>query len=156
MAGPLNSPLADGSGRCHGGETREICLESEAAEVLQSAQAGDAADFNRIVLAYRSRVMATVGRMIGRPEDTEDVTQEVFTRLYFTLNKLREPAAFELWLHRMTINAAYDYPRGPRGRSNRRESRVAELSEEQLALIDAAAARRTQLKHKEHERVANS
>ena len=62
-------------------------------ELLQSAQAEDAADFNRIVLAYHSKVIATIGRMIGRPEDAEDVTQEVFTRLYFTLNKLREPAA---------------------------------------------------------------
>ena len=45
------------------------------------------------MLTYRSKVIATIGRMIGRPEDAEDVTQEVFTRLYFTLNKLREPAA---------------------------------------------------------------
>ena len=87
-------------------------------EVLQSAQAGNAADFNRIVLAHRSKVMATVGRMIGRPEDAEDVSQEVFTRLYFMLKNLREPAAFETWLHRMTVNAAYDYLRGPRGSSN--------------------------------------
>uniref|UniRef100_Q023E4 RNA polymerase, sigma-24 subunit, ECF subfamily n=1 Tax=Solibacter usitatus (strain Ellin6076) TaxID=234267 RepID=Q023E4_SOLUE len=122
-------------------------------EVLQSAQGGNAADFDRIVLAYRSKVMATVGRMIGRPEDAEDVTQEVFTRLYFMLRNLREPAAFEIWLHRMTVNAAYDYLRGPRGRSNRREARVAELPETQLALMDAVAARRAQLDDREHERV---
>jgi len=32
--------------------------------------------------------------MIGRPEDAEDVAQEVFTRLYFNLHKVREPEAF--------------------------------------------------------------
>ena len=122
-------------------------------EELQSAQAGDAPAFNRIVLAYRSRVIATIGRMIGRPEDAEDVTQEVFTRLYFTLKKLREPAAFETWLHRMTVNAAYDYLRGPRGRSNRREARVAEVPEALLAVMDAVAARRAQRDEREHERV---
>jgi RNA polymerase sigma-70 factor (ECF subfamily) len=122
-------------------------------ELLQSAQAGDVADFNRIVLAYRSKVIATIARMIGRPEDAEDVTQEVFTRLYFTLKNLREPAAFEIWLHRMTVNAAYDYLRGPRGRSNRREARVAEVPETQLALMDVVAARRAQLEEREHERV---
>jgi RNA polymerase sigma-70 factor (ECF subfamily) len=122
-------------------------------ELLQSAQAGDVADFNRIVLAYRSRVIATIARMIGRPEDAEDVTQEVFTRLYFTLKNLREPAAFEIWLHRMTVNAAYDYLRGPRGRSNRREASVAAVPETQLALMDVVAARRAQLEEREHERV---
>jgi RNA polymerase sigma-70 factor (ECF subfamily) len=122
-------------------------------EELQHAQAGDAPAFNRVVLAYRSRVIATIGRMIGRPEDAEDVAQEVFTRLYFTLNKLREPAAFETWLHRMTVNAAYDYLRGPRGRSNRREARVVELPETQWALMDAAAARRAHREEREHERV---
>jgi RNA polymerase sigma-70 factor, ECF subfamily len=122
-------------------------------ELLQNAQAGDVADFNRIVLAYRSKVIATIARMIGRPEDAEDVTQEVFTRLYFTLKNLREPAAFEIWLHRMTVNAAYDYLRGPRGRSNRREARVAEVPETELALMDVVAARRAQLEAREHERV---
>jgi RNA polymerase sigma-70 factor (ECF subfamily) len=122
-------------------------------EELQHARAGDAPAFNRVVLAYRSRVIATIGRMIGRPEDAEDVAQEVFTRLYFTLNKLREPAAFETWLHRMTVNAAYDYLRGPRGRSNRREARVVELPETQWALMDAAAARRAHREEREHERV---
>ena len=97
--------------------------------------------------------MATVGRMIGRPEDAEDVSQEVFTRLYFMLKNLREPAAFETWLHRMTVNAAYDYLRGPRGRSNRREARVAEIPETHLALMDALAARRAQLEQRELERV---
>jgi len=122
-------------------------------EDLQSAQAGDAAAFDRIVVAYRSKVIATIARLIGRPEDAEDVTQEVFTRLYFTLKKLRETAAFEIWLHRITVNAAYDYLRGPRGRSNRREARVAEVPETQLALMDAVAARRTQLEARGHERI---
>ena len=122
-------------------------------EDLQTAQAGDAAAFNRIVLAYRGKVIATIGRMIGRPEDAEDVTQEVFTRLYFTLRSLREPAAFETWLHRMTVNAAYDYLRGPRGRANRREARVVEVAEAELDLMDAVAARRVQLEEREHERV---
>ena len=122
-------------------------------EDLRSARAGDAPAFNRIVLAYRSRVIATIGRMIGRPEDAEDVAQEVFTRLYFTLNKLREPAAFETWVHSMTVNAAYDYLRGPRGRSNRREARAVELPETQWTQMDAAAAWRAHRIEREDERV---
>jgi RNA polymerase sigma-70 factor (ECF subfamily) len=80
-----------------------------APELLRDAQAGNPAAFNHIVIAYRRKVIGTVARMIGRPEDAEDVAQEVFTRLYFNLKSLKDTGAFEIWLHRMTANAAYDH-----------------------------------------------
>jgi RNA polymerase sigma-70 factor (ECF subfamily) len=63
-------------------------------ERIKQAQAGDNAAFNEIVLAYRRRVLGTVARLITRPEDVEDVAQEVFLRLYFSLNQLRTAEVF--------------------------------------------------------------
>jgi RNA polymerase sigma-70 factor, ECF subfamily len=111
-------------------------------QVLQEAKSGKAAAFNEVVLEYRGRVLRTLARIIGRPDDAEDVAQEVFTRLYFNLAQLRETATFETWLHRMTVHAAYDYLRGPRGRRNRREARMADVSEARIVLADAAAGAR--------------
>ena len=96
-------------------------------EVIERARAGDAAAFNQVVLAYRKRILGTISRLIGRPEDVEDVAQEVFVRLYYSLDQLRTPEVFEPWLYRLTVNASYDYLR----RSKRRgESRMADLSEQ--------------------------
>src|ERR1700731_4472766 len=105
-------------------------------EQLQRAQAGDDAAFNEIVLAYRKRIMGTISRLIGRPEDVEDVAQEVFVRLYYSLDQLRTPEVFEPWLYRLTVNASYDYLRRARRRN---ESRMADLSEQQVMMADAAA-----------------
>jgi len=108
-------------------------------EVVRKAQAGDAGAFNLVVTAYRRRIMGTVARMIGRPEDVEDVAQEVFIRLYYSMDQLRSPEVFEPWLYRLTVNASLDYLRKRRRRS---ESRMADLSEQQVMMADAAAGTR--------------
>ena len=69
-------------------------------ELIKKAQQGDSAAFNEIVLAYRKRMMGQITRLIARPEDVEDVAQEVFLRLYFSLDQLREEKVFEPWLYR--------------------------------------------------------
>src|SRR6202000_3158970 len=107
-------------------------------ELIEKAQKGDAGAFNQIVSAYRRRILGTISRVIGRPEDVEDVSQEVFVRLYFSLEQLRTPEVFEPWLYRLTVNACYDYLRKSR---RRLESRMADLSEQQVMMADAAGSR---------------
>src|SRR5271165_4754159 len=105
-------------------------------ELIGQAQAGNDAAFNRIVTAYRKRILGTIARLIGRPEDVEDVGQEVFLRLYYSLDQLRTPEVFEPWLYRLTVNASYDYLRKQRRRN---EARMSDLSEQQVMMADAAA-----------------
>src|SRR2546430_3752156 len=105
-------------------------------ELIERAQAGDAAAFNQIVLAYRKRILGTISRLIGHPEDVEDVGQEVFVRLYYSLDQLRTAEVFEPWLYRLTVNAAYDYLRKQR---RRQEFRMSDLSEQQVLMADATA-----------------
>jgi RNA polymerase sigma-70 factor (ECF subfamily) len=120
-------------------------------DTVERAQAGDAQAFNEIVLAYRRRIFGTVSRLIGRPEDVEDVAQEVFIRLYYSLDQLRSPEVFEPWLYRLTVNAALDYLR--KRRKRKPEARVADLSEQQVMLADAAAGSRLELERREKARV---
>lgn len=119
-------------------------------ELIQQAQQGDATAFNQVVTAYRRRILGTISRLIGRPEDVEDVAQEVFLRLYFSLAQLRTPEVFEPWLYRLTVNAAYDYLRKSR---RRMEFRMSDLSEQQVMMADAAAGSRFQNDENEKRRV---
>jgi RNA polymerase sigma-70 factor (ECF subfamily) len=80
-------------------------------ELIEKARSGDDGAFNLVVKAYRKRILGTIARLIGRPEDVEDVGQEVFLRLYYLLDQLRAAEVFEPWLYRLTVNAAYDYLR---------------------------------------------
>ncbi len=68
----------------------------------------------------------------------------MFVRLYFSLDQLRSPEVFEPWLYRLTVNAAYDYLRKQR-RSG--DVRMADLTEEQLSVADAAAGSKERAKH---------
>ena len=115
-------------------------------DLIQSARAGNDAAFNQVVCAYRKRILGTIARLIGRPEDVEDVAQDVFLRLYFSLDQLRSPEVFEPWLYRLTVNAAYDYLRRQKRRN---ESRMSDLSEQQVLLADAAAGGRADMEHRQ-------
>jgi RNA polymerase sigma-70 factor, ECF subfamily len=116
-------------------------------ELIEKARAGDGAAFNQIVLAYRKRILGTISRLIGRPEDVEDVGQEVFVRLYYSLDQLRTAEVFEPWLYRLTVNASYDYLRRAKRRS---ESRMADLSEQQVMMADSLAGGKQQ--HEEQQK----
>ncbi len=119
-------------------------------ELIKRARDGDDSAFNRVVETYRKRILGTIARLIGRPEDVEDVGQEVFLRLYFSLDQLRTPEMFEPWLYRLTVNAAYDYLRRQRRRS---ESRMSDLSEQQVMLADAAAGSKREDEEQRRKRI---
>jgi RNA polymerase sigma-70 factor, ECF subfamily len=104
--------------------------------LIERARAGDAGAFDQVVLAYRKRILGTISRLIGRPEDVEDVAQEVFVRLYYSLDQLRTAELFEPWLYRLTVNASYDYLRRAKRRG---ESRMADLSDQQVLMADSLA-----------------
>jgi len=105
-------------------------------EIVERARKGDDTAFNEIVRTYRKRILGTISRLIGRPEDVEDVGQEVFVRLYYSMEQLRTAEMFEPWLYRLTVNSAYDYLRRQR---RKKESRLSDLSEMQVARADAEA-----------------
>lgn len=109
--------------------------------LIEKARGGDSAAFNQVVTAYRKRIMGTISRLIGRPEDVEDVAQEVFVRLFFSLEQLRSAEVFEPWMYRLTVNAAYDYLRK---RKRRQESRMADLADQQVIMADAQAGTRVE------------
>lgn len=115
-------------------------------ELIERAKNGDDAAFSEIVLGYRRRILGTIARLIGRPEDVEDVGQQVFLRLYLSLDQLRTPEVFEPWLYRLTVNAAYDYLRRHRRRG---ETRMADLSEQQMLRADASAGGKRQAEEQE-------
>lgn len=122
-------------------------------EVIRRAQRNDSAAFNEIVLVYRKRILGTISRLIARPEDVEDVAQEVFLRLYFSLDQLRTAEVFEPWLHRLTVNAAYDYLRKQR---RRQEYRMSDLSEQQVIVADAVAGGKADQDEQQQKKIRES
>src|SRR5579864_8699333 len=122
-------------------------------ELIERARSGDDGAFTQVVQAYRKRILGTIARLIGRPEDVEDVGQEVFLRLYFSLDQLRTAEVFEPWLYRLTVNAAYDYLRKQR---RRQEFRMSDLSEQQVMMADATAGGKVEQDEQHQKKIRES
>jgi len=61
-------------------------------------------EYDALYQKYQRRVYRQCFRMLGNPEDAEDVTQEVFLQLFRKANTFRGEANFSTWLHRLTVN----------------------------------------------------
>jgi RNA polymerase sigma-70 factor (ECF subfamily) len=75
------------------------------AELVRRAQSGDRAAFDALVTRSESKVYGLCLKMLGNPEDAEDVLQEVFIKAYQSLSGFRGDSAFSTWLYRIATNA---------------------------------------------------
>jgi RNA polymerase sigma-70 factor (ECF subfamily) len=72
--------------------------------------------WDELVHEHSRRVYRWAYRLTGDPHDAEDLTQEVFVRVFRSLSSY-SPGSFEGWLHRITTNLFLD---GVRRRSRQR------------------------------------
>jgi len=76
-------------------------------EVVLRAQEGDKESFSLIVEKYSSIVYNLAIYLMNNKEDAEEVTQEVFLRVYKGLPKFRRDCSFYTWLYRITVNLCH-------------------------------------------------
>jgi len=77
------------------------------AALIQAARSNDLDAFNRLVLAYQSRVYAIAYRIMGDVDSASDATQEAFISAFKNLHRFRG-GSFPSWLFRIVTNACYD------------------------------------------------
>lgn len=64
--------------------------------------------FQPLMLAHEGMVLRTALRIVGRLEDAQDVSQEVFLRLYKHFDRIDSALGVSSWLYRTTVNACFD------------------------------------------------
>lgn len=69
-----------------------------------------APSWEEVVTGHSARVYRLAYRLTGNPHDAEDLTQEVFVRVFRSLSTYT-PGTFEGWLHRITTNLFLDQAR---------------------------------------------
>lgn len=82
--------------------------------LIHAAMRGDEAAFEQLVIRYQADVYRCAFALVGNRADAEDVTQEVFLKLWQTLPRYRFAASFRTYLTRITQNAARDLLRRER------------------------------------------
>src|SRR5215831_13633935 len=119
------------------------CLDG-AASIYDSPVPG-ALNFDDLVARFKVRVFRLAGRFFPRPEDAEDVTQEVFLKVFRSLPTYRGDAPLEHWILRIATTTCQDELRRRRRRPEARAARAPsfeDLMEKALAgkALDAAEA----------------
>ncbi len=66
--------------------------------------------WEQVVRDHSARVYRLAYRLTGNPHDAEDLTQDVFIRVFRSLHRF-QPGTFEGWLHRITTNLFLDSAR---------------------------------------------
>ena len=97
------------------------------AGAIEAARAGDLAAFETLMRRHERLVLVTALRLLGKMEDAQDASQEVFLRLYRNLGKLRDCENLAGWLYRVTVNVCHD------ARSRRREETSVEDAAEPVS-----------------------
>ena len=77
-------------------------------ELIRRHVGGDRAAFGVLVERHQQRVYNLAFRMLGRPEDAADATQDTFVTCMAKLAGFRGASSFTTWLHRVTVNTCYD------------------------------------------------
>ena len=113
----------------------DLADDASDASLAARAAAGDAAAFDHLVERWSPRVFRLALRFFRRPEDAEEVSQEVFLRLYRAAGSYRSGAPFENWLLRIATNTCRDRLRR---RRVRKEMVVADIAGDAGAWLDQA------------------
>jgi RNA polymerase sigma-70 factor (ECF subfamily) len=80
-------------------------------ELIAKALRGRESGFEELVRRYQRPIVAYVYRMLGDYEASLDVTQEVFIKVYNSLDRYSSEYKFSTWLYRIAHNAAIDHMR---------------------------------------------
>jgi RNA polymerase sigma-70 factor (ECF subfamily) len=83
-------------------------MDANDAHDVTLAQAGDELAFRRLVERHSRGVFQLAFRLTGSEPDAEDITQDAFLKAYRELKRFEARATFRTWLHRITVNCAYD------------------------------------------------
>jgi RNA polymerase sigma-70 factor (ECF subfamily) len=95
-------------------ETPEEQRSGIEAANLEAAKSGDLAAFEMLMRQHERLVLVTALRLTGNMADAQDISQEVFLKLYRNLRKLDGAARVASWLYRVTVNACRDLQRRKR------------------------------------------
>jgi RNA polymerase sigma-70 factor, ECF subfamily len=84
------------------------------AQVMLRVKAGDFTAFDYLVQKYRRPLVSFMYRMARNSAAAEDLTQEVFLRVYRSRENYEASAKFTTWLYRIATNLAVNYVRDTR------------------------------------------
>lgn len=103
--------------------------------LIESCRRGDQKAQFEIYGLYYQAMYNTAFRIVGDPDDAEDVMQEAFLKAFFKLRTYKGKVSFGAWLKRIVVNKALDFLRLRREKISLEEVDEMELAEVEETII---------------------
>ena len=108
---------------------------SEESELVRRVQARDEIAFRDLVERYQAKVFSIIYGILRNRNDAEDIAQQVFAKIYFSIGNFDFRSSLLTWIYKITVNECYDYLRKRRVRKLVYES---DFSEDDVRLMENA------------------
>jgi RNA polymerase sigma-70 factor, ECF subfamily len=139
LSGTLQFPAVTGRTQA---TDREDDKTSEEA-LVRRVQARDEVAFHELVERYQAKVFSIICGILRNRNDAEDIAQQVFANVYFSIRSFDARSSLLTWIHRITVNECYGYLRKRRVRKLVYESDFSaeqdECAEASESAVDPAA-----------------
>ena len=112
--------------------------KSSEQRLIRRVQARDELAFRELVERYQSKVFSIIYGILRNRNDAEDIAQQVFAKIYFSIGNFDSRSSLLTWVHRITVNECYDYLRKRRVRKLVYESDFSAEEAERLETTEAS------------------
>jgi RNA polymerase sigma-70 factor (ECF subfamily) len=116
---------------------------SEEAALVRRIQARDEIAFREIVERYQAKVFSIIYGILRNRNDAEDIAQQVFAKIYFSIRNFDFRSSLLTWIYKITVNECYDYLRKKRVRKLVYESDFSEEDALRMENSDTATDQHT-------------
>jgi RNA polymerase sigma-70 factor, ECF subfamily len=134
-AGVLSFPASSTTSQV---KTRVDHRNTEEAALVRRVQAKDEMAFREIVERYQAKVFSIIFGILRNHNDAEDIAQQVFSKIYFSIKNFDFRSSLLTWIYKITVNECYDYLRKKRVRKLVYESDFSEEDAQRMQNTDAA------------------
>ena len=92
-------------------QDKKIEMSEKAVDLalVKQAQKGDMKAFEMLVQRYQQKVGGAISKLIKDYHEIQDITQDVFVKVYKALPNFRGDSAFYTWIYRIAINTAKNH-----------------------------------------------
>jgi RNA polymerase sigma-70 factor (ECF subfamily) len=86
-------------------------MKTDETKLVDRICQGDFEAFHELVETYKKKVYYLAFDMTGDHHDAEDISQEVFIKVFRHIKKFRKDAALKSWIYQITVNTCIDVQR---------------------------------------------
>src|SRR5580693_4490482 len=101
--------------------------------LVRRAQSGDESAFREIVERHQSKVFSIIHGIVRQRNDVEDIAQQVFAKVYFSIRNFDFRSSLITWIYKITVNECFDYLRKKKVRKLVYES---DMSEDEVRRVE--------------------